>query len=108
VGRLQDQKKAEKLFGADSNVKIVKYNLFDSEYDPAHSAYCAIVRLVRSWELSHSWCRPSAIHVPFCTRSIASVIGGADAVVSALGYSGFNLGALDIKYHDVCAPRVGI
>jgi uncharacterized protein YbjT (DUF2867 family) len=52
---VRDQKKADKLFGADSNVKIVKYNLFDTE-------------------------------------SIASVIGGADALVSTLGYSGFNLG----------------
>lgn len=34
-------------------------------------------------------------------RSISSVIAGADAVVSALGYSGFNLGALDSMAQSV-------
>jgi uncharacterized protein YbjT (DUF2867 family) len=57
---IRDQKKADSLFGKDSNVTIVKFNLFYAE-------------------------------------SIAGAIGDADAVVSALGYSGFNLG----KYKEV-------
>lgn len=60
---VRDQKKAQKLFGDDSNIKSITYNLFDS-------------------------------------ASIASAIRGADAVVSALGYSGFNLGqykAVDLE-----------
>lgn len=51
----RDNKKAKKLFGNDSNIQLVNYDLFDSE-------------------------------------SIAKAMRGADAVVSALGYSGFNLG----------------